>query len=216
MESKNKRTFLEAFIFTIVVFVFGILIGMSVENKNINDVNEAYLNSQVTMFDMYLASSFIDENSTCDFIKEESVKLANRIYKEAELLEKYEEFSEIFDNIKVVHRKYDVLRTMLWDISGSMIEKCSNYNIIVYLYEYETKELTQQAYQNTWSRFLNEIKEEYGDNIILIPIAVDQELVSLDAILDKYEIDRYPVVIINNKKLFYDIPQKTEFEKLFK
>ncbi len=216
MESKNRRTFLEAFIFTIMVFVFGILIGMNIESKNVNEMNEAYLNSQVTMFDMYLASNFIDENSTCDFIKEESIKLANRIYKEAELLEKYEEFSEIFDDIKIVHRKYDVLRTMLWDISGSMINKCSNYNLVVYLYEYETKELTQQAYQNTWSKFLGEIKKEYGDEIILVPIAVNQELVSLDTILSEYEIDKYPVVIVNNEVLFYDIPQKAEFEKLFK
>ena len=79
MESKNRRTFLEAFIFTIMVFVFGILIGMNIESKNVNEMNEAYLNSQVTMFDMYLASNFIDKNSTCDFIKEESIKLANRI-----------------------------------------------------------------------------------------------------------------------------------------
>lgn len=214
MEKKNKIIFVEALVFTIVVFVLGILIGMRVENNNIDEINEAYLNSQVTMFDTYLASNFISSNSSCDFIKEQAIILANRIYSEAELMDEYESSAQISENIKIVHRKYDVLRTMLWNIIESSHNKCSNYNMIVYLYKYETEDLTNQALQNTWSRFLDEIKEEMGNDMILIPIAVDQELLSLDGILQNYNIEKYPAVILNDDEIFYSVPSKSEFVEM--
>ena len=212
MEAKNKKTFLEAFVFTLIVFVFGILIGMTMENKNLNAMNEAYMNSQVTMFDTYLASTLINSNDSCEFVKEQSIELANKIYSEAELLDTYDDFSEIYNDLTIVHKKYDVLRTMLWSISSQKLGNCSNYNIVVYLYDYGTEDLTQQAYQNTWSRFLGEFKEKMGDNIILIPIAANQESFSLDILLQNFNIERYPAVIVNNKDIFYEVPKMDEFE----
>jgi hypothetical protein len=211
MEMKNKITFLEAFFFTIGIFIIGILIGMGTEDKNINQMNEVYIDSQVTMFDTYLASTLINEDSSCDFIKSESIKLADRIYEEAEMMDEYESYSQIGDTIKFVHKKYDVLRTMLWDISGSYIDKCDNYNIVVYLYEYDSDDVNKKAKQNVWSKLLYEVKQNRSD-VILIPIAVDQGLLSLNTILSKYDIEQYPAVIVNNDKIYYDTMTVSEFE----
>jgi hypothetical protein len=211
MENKNKRAFLEAFLFTLGIFVLGILFGMSMENKNLNEMNDAFLNSQVTMFDTYLITTLVNNETSCDLLGQEFVKIANKIYLEAELMDEYEKSSQVSENIKIVHKKYDVLRTMLWSTIKQYSDKCSNYDTVVYLYEYNSEDLTQQANQNVWSKILGQVKEKVGDQIILIPIAVDQNLSSLDTILSNYDIEKYPVVLVNDDKILYDTVTVSDF-----
>ena len=50
-------------------------------------------------------------------------------------------------------------------------------------------------------------------DIVLIPIAVDSDLVSLDSLLEDYEISQYPVVIINQKDVLEKIDSVADLEK---
>ena len=51
----------------------------------------------------------------------------------------------------------------------------------IYLYEYETEDLIKKATNRVWSKILFDLKQEMKDKIILIPIAADSDLTSLNS-----------------------------------
>ena len=99
-----------------------------------------------------------------------------------------------------------MLRTFLWINTIDISEKCQGeFNTVVYLYEYGPKDLAKKATQNVWSKILFDLKQEKGNEIVLIPIAANSDLVSLDALLKGFEISRYPVVIIDQESIIEEL-----------
>ncbi len=147
---------------------------------------------------------------SCEELFKSNEALLNRVYDEARILDLYQESGKLADELKNFHRKYDVLRTYLWINSIKIEDSCDlNFSRIVYLYNSEEEDLTKRAEQNVWSKLLLEVKNE-KENLLLIPIALDSELVSLDSLIEKYNLTDHPVVIVNEEKVFYDIPKKQE------
>ena len=145
---------------------------------------------------------------------DENKHFADKIYNEAVLLEKYESAGKVTEEMEIVHKRYDVLRTFLWINNIKTFEKCEkDYSTVVYLYEYFSKDLTQKARQNVWSKILSDLKEKEGNNILLIPIAADSDLTSLDSLIYKFNITNYPVVVINEKDVIYELSSVEELRK---
>ena len=55
-----------------------------------------------------------------------------------------------------------------------------------------------------------------GNEVILIPIAADQDITSLDYLIEKYEIKEFPAVIINEKDVLYEHKTTKELSEYFK
>ncbi len=196
-----KNAFWEAFLIAIVVFVLGLLLGIAYENSNLNKIDDYYTQSEITMIDFLVLNSVIDiGESNCDFLEKSIFDFADRIYWESITLEKYEDSEQISDSMKLAHKKYDVLRTFLWVNSIDLNKRCeSNFSTLVYLYEYESEDLTKRATNSVWSKIIFDLKQKKGDNVLLIPIAVDNKLNSLKSMTQKFNITEYPVLIINNE-----------------
>jgi hypothetical protein len=104
----------------------------------------------------------------------------------------------------------------LWVSASNAQKQCKgNFSIVVYLYERETGDLAKRATQSVWSKVLAELKAKEGSNIILIPIAVDGKISSLQTLIGKYKLNSFPVVIINDK-VIYDIGSVNELEAYLK
>ena len=176
-------------------------IGIFIENNRYSEVNQYYLNSEIFLMDIFTLNEANNvENISCDILIESNRNFADKIYEEAILLEEYERVGQLTDSMKIAHKRYDLLRTLLWVNSIKTIDKCDNAPaIVIYLYEEEIDNLAQKATQGVWSKILADFKQNQADRIILIPIAVDGNLVSLNSLIEKYEVTRYPVVIINNE-----------------
>lgn len=204
LESK-KHVFWQAFFLVVIVFVFGLFLGIAFEGNKINEINDYYVLSEISLMDAFTLNSLVVSDldyADCDILTDSHLEFADRIYEEANLLEKYEDSGKITDGLRLAHRKYDLLRTLLWINLLKMPKECTeNLSIIIYLYEYETDDLTQKATQKVWSRILFDLKQEKGNEIILVPIAVDSDLTSLDSLLNKFEISEFPVVLINEKEI---------------
>jgi hypothetical protein len=116
--------------------------------------------------------------------------------------------------MKIVHKKYDLLRTFLWLNSIEIKKACpGNFSSVVYLYDFDTEDLAKKAEQRIWSRVLYDFKTIAPEEILLIPIGVSSDLTSLNTLKSKFNITEYPVVIINEK---YVIKNMTSSEELFK
>jgi hypothetical protein len=205
MLKSRKHVFWEALLVTILIFLIGIFLGILIETGNSNKISNLYLRSEISLTDATVGLKTIENlNLNCESIKTNNINFADQIYEEARLLEKYEASGKLTEGMKLLHKKYDLLRTILWISNQDTLNKCNNYNLLVYLYEYETEQIEKKATQRVWSKILLEAKKERED-ILLIPIAADQNLTSLNLLLDKYEIAQFPAIIINNDKILYNI-----------
>ena len=201
----KKHVFWEAFVLTIFIFLIGFLFGTYIEGKNFNKLNDYSTTSEINLIDgVTLTDLSKTVNISCSFLKEKNIEFADKIYNEAKLLEQYEESGKLTDSMKILHKKYDLLRTLAWMGNSNTMSKCHNYSLIIYLYEYETQDLNIKATQSVWSRKLTDIKEQSSD-MILLPIAVDEDISSLDIILNQYNVTQYPALIVNDKYVVYDI-----------
>jgi hypothetical protein len=205
--TNRKRVFWEALFLTLVVFLLGMLVGVAFESSKLSEINDYYIRSETSIMDAFALSAFSEiDLASCDTLKQSNLDFADNIYEEAILLEDYEQAGKITESMKIMHKKYDVLRTFLWINTIKTAEKCGReYNTVVYLYISEAEELTQRATQNVWSKILYDLKQDQGSNVLLIPLAVDKELVSLDSILKAYNISKYPAVIINEETVLTEL-----------
>jgi len=210
-----KNAIWEAFLVTIVVFIIGLLLGVAYENSTADKINEYYANSEISLMDAIALNNLLDlENGDCDVLINGNIKFADRIYQEALLLEKYEDAGKVKNDLWLAHKKYDTLRTFLWINTIKTLEDCKeDFSLIIYLYEYEAEDLNQKATQNVWSRVLSDLKEKRGSDIILIPIAADSDLASLEVLISRFEISQYPVIIINEEHLLYEPSSVEDLEK---
>jgi len=214
MLKSKKHVFWEALIVTILIFLIGIFLGMLIETGNTNKINNLYISSEISLTDA-MAGLKLTENSEldCESLKANNINFANQVYEEAKLLEKYESSGKLTEGMKLLHKKYDLLRTILWINSQNSLARCNNYNLVVYLYEYETEQIEKKATQNVWSKILLDIKQERND-ILLIPIAADQELTSLNLLLEQYNITQFPALIINNNNTIYNLESAETIQPL--
>jgi hypothetical protein len=217
MLGSPKNVFWQALFLTVVVFFFGLLIGYAIESGRVQGVNEYYLQSEISLMDIFALNNFaVMENASCDVLIKSNLEFADKVYVEAKILDKYEGAGRLSENIKLVHKKYDLLRIFLWMNAIKAREVCEgNFISVIYLYEREIDDLAQKATQAVWSRILLDFKEKRGDELVLIPIAVDSELSSLDAMTENYEIKKYPIVILNDV-VIHDLKSVEELEVYLK
>jgi hypothetical protein len=215
MSNNPKRAIWEALILAIFVFLFGFFVGFVFESSQTNKMNEYYINSEYYLLDIVALNSLVEEGIfDCDALYETYSLFADKVYREAVLLGEYESSEKITEEMKIVHRRYDLLRTFLWANLLKTSGQCKGApNIIVYLYEYNPDDLAKKATQNVWSKVLYDLKQERGKDILLIPIASDLGINSLDALVGNFNVSSYPVLIVNNKYLIQELLSSEELKK---
>jgi hypothetical protein len=205
MLKSRKHVFWEALLITILVFLSGLFLGMLIETGNSTKISNLYIQSEISLTDAASTAQLSEGmNLSCEIIKEQNIQVANRIYEEAKLLELYEDSGKLTDSMKYLHKKYDLLRTLLWTSNDKAIKRCDNYNLVVYLYEYGSEDPEVKATQNVWSKILLDIREQSYD-FMLLPIAANQNLTSLEFLKAKYEIEKLPALVINNEHVLYEL-----------
>jgi hypothetical protein len=217
MLKSKKNVFWEAFFVAVVIFLFGLVLGLAFENTRLRKISDYYSESEIALMDVLVMSNFVElDSSKCSDLIQMNLDFADKVYKEAKLMEKYFNAGKLNeDSFWIVHKRYDILRTFLWVNSLRILEKCpeSDFSSIVYLYEYKTEDINKKAIQGVWSKVLGDLKAIYGEKIVLIPIAVDSDLLSLKGMISEFEISEFPVVIINNKFLITELSSVEELRK---
>lgn len=214
MLENKKNVFWQAFFVAFLVFLIGILMGVYLEQMRIDESSIVFYKSDVALYDSFALSKILDNpNISCQELTQAHIDFANNVYEEAKIIEKFDDSNKVTESIKIVHRKYDLLRTLLWIDIDNLSNRCNDVNYIVYLYSYNTDDLSTKSEQIVWSRVLSDLKEERGDSVILIPIAADQNISSLDYLMKKYNIEHLPALVINGEEVAYKISSQEEIEK---
>ncbi|MCK5149578.1 hypothetical protein KAJ87_01485 [Candidatus Pacearchaeota archaeon] len=211
----QKYFFLYALILTFVVFNIGIFMGYMLESSRIDKVNKLYLEAEMELLDQRIQKDALEIiDFDCDILVEENIKFADKIFEEALLIQRYEDANKINQGIIFQHKRYDLLRTLFWINSIRIKEKCnSDYHNLVYFYKYDGPSIEQKSKQRFFSKLLSELKEEKGNKIMLIPIAADNEISSINLLLDKYNVKEFPTILIDESVKITDLETIEDIEK---
>lgn len=210
---KRYLIFIEALLVACFIFSFGILAGIFIENARLNKVQQNFGQLEIEMLDVRLISSLIS-SSNCELAIQENINFADRVFWEARELDKYEKASELTDDLKLQHKKYDLLRASIWLNSIEIKKRCNaDYHNVVYIYDYEDTGLDMKAKQEVISNILLDLKDKYQNNILLISMAGDINSPSIELLKQQYNITELPTIIIDEK---YQITELTSIEDIEK
>lgn len=206
MVKYSYDAFWKAFFFSTIVFILGLNLGVFVESSNLNEIERAVISSEVELYDSNIRSSIIqDYPVSCEKSIDNTFKLADKIYEEVILLENLDESSALVEGFFEMHKRYDLLRLQLWLDSSRIKTYCENeFNLIIYLYEYDSDDPEKLSLQNLYASITGDLKSNYRENVLLIPIAYNMDLNSLDIILENYNLENQTALIINDKYVITD------------
>ena len=215
MVDNSKSVFLKAFIVSLILFNIGILLGVAFENVRSGSFLESYRRNEISLIDIKLQNDFYKSFDVkfCDTFIKENLEFGDSIYEEGLKLEKVEESSQLTETILLDKKKYVLLKTEFWINSIIIKERCnSTYHTVVYFYT-QYPNLVKKGEQSAISRSLEEIKKQYGNEVILLPIAGDLDLVSVNMLRNIYNVTSYPTILIDEKIKLEGLHSKQEIEK---
>ena len=221
--ASQKNVFWQALLVTIVIFGLGVFMGFVLENWRVSKINDFTKQSEIDLLDIKIQNDiYSKEIFNCEVAIEENLNFAEKIYEQAKVLDDYEKASRFTENLKIQHKKYDLLRTILFLNSIEIKERCdapynSPYYEVVYFYKYNSEELGLKAKQEVFSRLLSGLKENKGGEILLIPIAGDNDISSVNLLLDRYEISKeeLPIILIDREIKITELENIEDLLKYF-
>ena len=215
MIKRQKYIFLYALILTFVVFNIGIFMGYMLEHSRATKVNKLYLESEMELLDQRIQKDALETvGLDCEYLVKENIEFGDKIFEEALEIQKYEEANQINDDVIFQHKRFDLLRTLFWMNSIRIKEACnSSFHNIVYIYKYNDPSIEQKSKQRFLSNLLTEIKNNYADEVMLIPIAGDNGISSIDLLMKRYNITELPTVLIDEEFKVTEINSKEDVEE---
>lgn len=216
--------FFESLILTLFILIIGFSLGMLVEYYRTNKIIESYKNYEIEALDLKLQNYYyqIMDKSSCEEAIRQNFIFADNLYTRGLELEKYEEANQISDELTREKRRYVLLKTELWLNSILLKEKCNNpFDTVVYVYSGDPTNSVKVAQQKVLSNVLKTLKENRGNDLILLPIAGDiklnpkEESLKLgivDLQLRIYNVTYLPSIIINEKKVLEGFHNAEEIE----
>jgi hypothetical protein len=212
----SKHVFWQALLSAVLIFGVGILLGVWIEHGRNTTLENGLLTSEINVLDSQLLGQVSQNfNVGCNLSKQEVIELSDRIYNEAKSLEQYDSSSQLTDTLQLLHKRYDILRVILWNQAANVGKACrGDFHTVVYLYQYKNPSIEVDSTQTVFSRILEDIKQKEGDRIVLIPIAGDLNISSIDLIKKKYNLDDgYPIVIVDETKVIKTIAELTAIQQ---
>jgi len=218
MVKETPKTFLWwALFLTITLFGSGVILGIFFESSREQAISQDYKETETFWQDVRLQSFFyqIMNAEVCEQAISENLNFADRIYQEGLVLQRYEGANELTGTILLDKKRYVLLKTEFWLNSIILNKKCENMSIptVVYFYSQYPKSIAKKAEQAAVSSVLFNLKEKYGNGILLIPLAADLNITVVDIIKDKYNLTEFPVVLINEKTKFAGVPKIEDLEE---
>jgi hypothetical protein len=210
----DKSVFWQALVFTIIVFSIGLIFGFFMESWRADKSESSLMTSEINLLDEQIKSGLIrDSNISCELAKSSVFAFADKIYAEALNLEKYDSRTKFEREIMILlHKRYDLLRMMLWSEAVSLKDRCSGFHTIVYFFDYDSQNIETKAKQDFYSRMLVDLKNRNPSKVLLMPVAGNLDIASVNLAMESYNLDA-PAILIDEKTAVSEIITLEELEK---
>jgi len=211
----SKHAFWQALVFTVIVFSLGIVLGFFLELGQSEKIYYNLIDSELNILDEQLRQRIVsEENVSCELAKESIFSFADKIYADAFALESADGTGRLTD-LTVLHKRYDLLRTLLLLEAEKLKKRCGEeFHIVLYFYLYNTEDIEITSRQNYFSGQIFDLKLEYPEDIILIPIAVDTGVSSVELLVESRNVKNYPVIIVDGEKIIAEFSTLEQLKTL--
>ncbi len=196
------RIFLESAIIALLILIIGFSFGLYVESNRNEKIVDSYKDYEVEALDLKLQNYYyqIMDSTSCERAVEQNFEFADDIYLRGLELEKFEESNQITDELLREKKRYSLLKTELWLNTLLLKKKCDvDFDTIAYIYAGKPESSAIVSQQKIVSNVLRTIKEKKGNDLILLPIAGDLDLKSVDLQKRVYGVTSLPSLIINER-----------------
>lgn len=213
----SKHVFWQALIVTILIFGTGMILGYFLESSRADRSELNLMNSEINLLDDQIRSDIIGRsNISCDLAVKSTFTFADKIYEDAQQLEKFDAVSKFNrDTLLMLHKRYDLLRMMLWEEAITLRDRCGGFHTVVYFFAYDPQDVELRAKQAFFSRLLVDVKNDFPDKVLLIPIAGNVDLASVDLALENYDLE-VPSIFVDEKIKFGEVVTLEEVESSMK
>lgn len=213
----SKNAFWQALIVTVFVFVAGLVLGFYIELSNVDKADLLIRSSEVDFLDQQIKVSSLsnDINFNCENARKSIFEFADQIYLDATEFEEDDAQSKFTENQRnILHKRYDLLRVNLWLESLKLRERCNeSFHTVLYFFDYGSSDIEVRSEQRITSLVLLDLKYKYPDEILLLPIAANLNLDSVDMIKENYNISKSPALIIDESLVINTLMTADELEK---
>jgi hypothetical protein len=194
--------FIEALVITMLILVVGFFLGFFLENYRLNKVIDSYKNFEVDALDLKLQNYYyqIMDSASCEEAIRQNLIFADKIYNRGLIIQVYEDAGKLkLPSLLTEKKKQVLLKTELWLNSLLLKDKCKNsFHTVVYFYS-QNPGAIREAEQSAISKTLENVKKDLGNKIVLIPIAGDLGLDSIDLQMRIYNVTSLPSILIDEK-----------------
>lgn len=213
--ASNKRVLWQAFIAACIIFGIGIFLGFMLENYRTSKIAGLFARSEIVLLDARIQNQIYQtEGFDCETAVRENIDFGDRTYNEARMLDRDVKANKISSSIIQEHKKYDLLRVLFWMNSIEIKQSCNaTYHNVVYFYDFIDPPLEKNSKQAVFSNMLKDLKDKYGDDIMLIPIAGDNNLTSVNLMMNKYGVTELPTILIDEKIKIENLETSEELEQ---
>ena len=193
--------FWKALVLTLVVFLSGVLLGFALEKNRIGEIEKEFQKIDLQWNDAKLQTLYYQnlQPRFCDSAIKENLEFADKVYEEGLRIEDYDRASFLTTDIEHEKKKYALLKVEFWLNSIVLKEKCkADYINLVYFFANDP-EFKVEAEQDTQAEILKDLKEEYGKDLMLIPLPIDLDISMINIMKETYNIKTTPTLLINEK-----------------
>ncbi|VVB77757.1 Uncharacterised protein [uncultured archaeon] len=216
IKNKKFRVFLDSLIITVLILMIGFIMGYYVEYLRTDKIVQSAKDFEISALDLKLQNYYYEimDSTSCKNAIDQNFIFADKIYNTGLTLERYENVNELSKDILLEKKRYVLLKNELWLNSLLLKKKCNSpFHTIVYLYTQKT-DTKKDAEQSAISDTLKKIKEEHGNQVVLIPIAGDLGLDSVDMQMKIYNVNYLPSIILDEKKVLEGFHNQNEIENI--
>ncbi len=214
----SKNAFWQALIITIFVFIAGLVLGLYVELSNVNKSDLLIRNAEIELMDQQIKISGLINgfNVDCNQAKNNLFIFADEIYKDVMKFEETGGQSKFTVNqMRTLHKKYDLLRVNLWIEALEMKERCNeSFHTVVYLFDYDSPDVDVRSKQRVLSLILMDLKYAHPEDVLLLPIASNLNLGSIEIIKQNHNVLNIPSIIIDESVVIGSVVTLEELEQV--
>lgn len=201
--------YLAALLISAIIFAAGILVGKAIEQDNLNLISQNVDSVNLKASSLELLYLIEETPEFCPVYKDELYNLDTRTEELGYKLSYLEDSKGVSD--PELKKRYFLLEAEAFLFSQKVKEKCgANYTNILYFYSNSNcTDCKQQGYE------LVKLKQKLGERVRLYSFDGDLGSSIVDALKSKYNVEKYPSLVIMNKTLA-GLRKMEEVERMLK
>lgn len=213
----QSDVFWKAGLATLIIFFLGIYIGYWLDSGRVEQIRKEYQEMDIRWSDARVQTMYYNvfgnSSNFCEPAIEANLKFADRVYEDGLRIEQYERINKLTPSLITEKTRYVLLKLQFWLNSIELKKNCNaDYTNLVYFYSHYNGTMQEEVQ----GAVLLDLKKDCGKNLMLIPLPIDLDIITIDIIKKQYGIEKTPTILINESIKLEGMQTKNELEKYIK